>query len=108
MTPHDTIVFARSIADRTDAEVIEHVARLQPLKSNALSVDRIARDRILHDLARRLREHTAGDDTAISTMLGDKPILTIDVHPGPDPATMAAIRRVRSFQHQADQDGYGR
>ena len=144
MNEPNVVVFARTIADRTDDEVITFVDQLPGLLSKATTNERVAHDRILHDLARRVHDLgavvkigcgrdrceyamrvglIAGVDVSIdgdvwpnspyakhiercpyrAELRGDRPILTIDVHPGADPATMAAIRRVRSFQKQADE-----
>lgn len=179
-TPHETIVFARTVADRTDAEVLDFVTTMPDLLAKSTVNDRVAHSRILHDLARRVRDlneiarigctHVsclyalrvglaAGVDISIDgdvwpnsryarhidrcpfhqapelsgvemisavnagarsafcpkcerghegPCTGPEPILTIEVHQGADPATMAAIRRVRAFQKQADAAGYGR
>lgn len=58
-TPHETILFARTVTDRTDAEVIDFVTTMPDLISKSTVNDRVAHARILHDLARRLREATA-------------------------------------------------
>ncbi|AYD87327.1 hypothetical protein SEA_VALENTINIPUFF_24 [Microbacterium phage ValentiniPuff] len=156
-SPNETILFARTIADRTDSEVLAFVTSMPVLLSKSTANDRVAHERIMYDLARRVRELAEvnrvgcgrvschypqvvglipGVDVSIDgDVWPDSPyarhiarcpfhqgpatrralahtvddtLLTIEVTAGPDPATMDAIRRVRAFQQQADEAGYGR
>lgn len=52
----DLVPFARTISDRTDAEVLDFVRKMEHLDSKSRQNDRVATARLIEDLARRVRE----------------------------------------------------